>query len=72
MADLNTQERMRKVTPALDRNLDHLDEDLEIMERHAGAMAQVEDDIQESMRKWDREHKDDSLHSTPKPRKHQR
>lgn len=72
MAEMNTQERVQKVAQDIDRNLEHLDEDLAIMERHAGAMEQVEDDIQEWMRKWDREHKDGSLHSTPKPRKHLR
>lgn len=72
MAELNTQERMVKIEPGLDRKLERLDEDLEIMERHAAEMAVVEDTIQEDMRKWDREHKDASLHSIPKPRKHLR
>lgn len=72
MAELNTQERMVKIESGLDRKLERLDEDLEIMERHAAEMAVVEDTIQEDMRKWDREHKDASLHSIPKPRKHLR
>jgi len=42
------------------------------MERHAEELEQVEGDIQEAMRKWDREFKNDSLHSVPKPRKHMR
>jgi len=70
MAELNTRERVKKVESGLDRSLERLDEDLEIMERHAAEMRVVEDTIQESMRKWDREHKDASLHSIPKPRKH--
>lgn len=70
MAELNTPVRAKKVESGLDRNLDRLDEDLEIMERHAARLDEVEGDIQESMRRWDREHKDASLHSVPKPRKH--
>jgi hypothetical protein len=54
----------------LDGNLDRLDKDLEIMERHAGMMDQEESEIQESMKKWDREYKDARLHSIPRPRKH--
>lgn len=76
MAELNTQEitqeSVKKVESGLDRNLERLDEDLEIMERHAAELVEVEDTIQEAMRKWDREHKDASLHSIPKPRKHLR
>lgn len=70
MAELKTRESVEKVESGLDRNLERLDEDLDIMERHASEMAVVEGGIQESMRKWDREHKDASLHSIPKPRKH--
>jgi uncharacterized membrane-anchored protein YhcB (DUF1043 family) len=72
MAELDTRERGKKVEPELGKNLERLDEDLEIMERHAAEMADVEDTIQEDMRKWDREHKDASLHSVPRPRKHLR
>jgi hypothetical protein len=72
MAELNTQERMKKVESDLDRNLEHLDEELEIMERHAAEMAEGEDAVQEAMRKRDRELKDANLHSIPKPRKHLR
>jgi uncharacterized membrane-anchored protein YhcB (DUF1043 family) len=72
MAELDTRERGKKVESELGKNLERLDEDLEIMERHAAEMADVEDTIQEDMRKWDREHKDASLHSVPRPRKHLR
>lgn len=72
MAELNTREKMKKGESGLDKNLEHLDEELEIMERHAAEMVEVEDTIQEEMRKRDREHKDASLHSIPKPRKHLR
>ena len=56
----------------LDKNLEHIEEDLEIMERHSAEVAEVEVEIQEDMRKRDREHKDESLHSIPKARKHVR
>ena len=56
----------------LDHNLDRLDQDLSIMDRHATELARAEQDVQESMRKWDREYKDERLHSIPKPRKHAR
>jgi hypothetical protein len=72
MAELNTREKMKKGESGLDKNLERLDEELEIMERHAAEMVEVEDTIQEEMRKRDREHKDASLHSIPKPRKHLR
>ena len=49
-----------------------LDEDLKIMEKHSDEMAATEEDIQEEMRKRDREHKDEHFHSVPKPRKHVR
>lgn len=62
----------RTVERGLDRNLKRVDEDLDIMERHADELDRVEGDIQESMRKWDREYKDACLHSVPKPRKHLR
>jgi len=72
MAELNTRDKTKKGESDLDKNLERLDEELEIMERHAAEMREVEDTIQEDMRKWDREHKDASLHSIPKPRKHLR
>lgn len=56
----------------LERNLRHLDKGLEIMEKHSEEMARVEDGIQASMRKWDREFKDQHLHSIPRPIKHRR
>jgi len=70
MAELNVKEGKKKVESGLDRNLKRLDEDLKIMEKHAAEMVEVEDTIQEEMRKRDREHKDANLHSIPKPRKH--
>lgn len=72
MAELNIREKVGKVEAGMDKNLERLDEDLAIMEKHAGELAEVEVDIQESMRRWDREYKDACLHSVPKPRKHLR
>ncbi|WP_027714937.1 hypothetical protein [Desulfuromonas sp. TF] len=72
MAERNKQVEERDVEAGLDGNLKRVDEDLDIMERHAEELDRVEDDIQESMRKWDREFKNASLHSVPKPRKHMR
>lgn len=72
MAEPKTREKMKKGESGLEKNLERLDEELEIMERHSAEMREVEETIQEDMRKWDREHKDASLHSIPKPRKHLR
>ncbi len=56
----------------LDANLSRVDTDLEIMEAHAAELAAIEENIQSSMKKWDREYKDSHFHSVPKGRKHQR
>jgi hypothetical protein len=70
MAEMNTREKAKAAETQVDKNLQRVDLDLEIMERHAGEIDDVETDIQESMRKWDREYKDTRFHSIPKPRKH--
>jgi hypothetical protein len=69
MAELNNREGMKDVSRV---NIERLDESLDIMERHAGAMAETEEAINESLRKWDREYKNERFHSGPKPRKHTR
>jgi hypothetical protein len=69
MAELNNREGMKDVSRV---NIERLDESLDIMERHAGAMAETEEAINESLRKWDREYKNERFHSVPKPRKHTR
>ena len=56
----------------LETNLEHIDVDLEIMERHPAELAAAEVDVQQDMRRRDREYKDARLHSIPKPRKHVR
>lgn len=58
--------------PALSDNLERVSIDLDIMERHASELAAVEAEIQEGLRRWDREFKDAHLHSIPKGRKHLR
>ncbi len=72
MAELNIQEKERRIEAERGRNLDRLDEDLSIMERHAAELAEAEAGINEEMRRRDREYKDACLHSTPKPKKHLR
>jgi hypothetical protein len=72
MTEVNRGEEMFTTPPDFDRNLERLDEDLKIMDRHAAELAEGEVEIRESMRKWDREHKDEHLHSVPRPRKHMR
>ncbi len=69
MAELNNREEMVNVSHV---NIERLDESLDIMERHAEAMAETEEAIKESLRKWDREYKNERFHSVPKPRKHAR
>ena len=69
MAELN-RTLEANAEPGFNKNLERLDQDLSIMDRHAGELARAEDDIQESMRRWDREYKDERLHSVPRPRKH--
>ncbi|WP_432820858.1 hypothetical protein [Trichloromonas sp.] len=72
MTEVNRDEKMFTTQPDFDRNLERLDEDLKIMDRHAAELAEAETGIRESMRKWDREYKDERLHSVPRPRKHMR
>ena len=59
-------------TPEISTNLERLDENLKIMDRHAAELEDVESEIRQSMRRWDREYKDEHLHSVPRPCKHQR
>ncbi len=72
MIEMNAGSEKSLGETGLDKNLEHIDEALDIMERHSSEVAEVEDGIQEEMRKRDREHKDASLHSIPKARKHVR
>lgn len=73
MTKLNNREIERTSREMeLKRGLQRIDEDLNIMERHADDLAMVESGIQLAMRKWDREYKDARLHSVPRGMKHQR
>lgn len=73
MTKLNNREIERTSRETeLKRGLQRIDEDLNIMERHADDLAMVESGIQLSMRKWDREYKDARLHSVPRGMKHLR
>ncbi len=70
MVEVNTERETGRMEKGLDKSLDRVNEDLDIMERHSSELDAVEEGIQESMKKWDREYKDSCLHSIPKPRKH--
>ena len=65
-------ERGTKAPEHPDKNQDRIDQDLEIMEKHAQELDLAEEDIKESMKKRDREYKDARLHSIPKAKKHSR
>ena len=58
--------------PQMQPNVARIDESLEVMDRHDAELSQVEAAVQDAMRKWDREYKDNHLHSVPRPRKHLR
>ena len=58
--------------PTMMTDLDRVNQDLDIMERHGAAMEQVESEVKDAIRKWDREYKNSCLHSVPRPRKHMR
>lgn len=72
MVDVNTEKETGRSEAVLDKNLDRVNEDLDIMERHSADLQAVEEGIQESMVKRVREYKDSCLHSIPKPIKHTR
>jgi len=58
--------------PGLKQRSDNIDKTIDIMDRHAAEMSEVEANVLEDMRKWDREYKDERLHSVPRARKHMR
>lgn len=72
MVDREMRGTEENVDTRMDQRLDHLDKDMDIMDRHAEEMSAVEASIQGEMKKWDREYKDARFHSVPKPRKHVR
>ena len=72
MVEMKSGTAFEEMNSNLDANLSRVDTDLEIMESHAAELAAIEDNIQLSMKKWDREYKDSHFHSVPKGRKHLR
>lgn len=72
MAEMEVREEEKATTSEFGEQVERLDRDLEIMERHAQVLVLEEDEVKDSMRKWDREHKDSHLHSIPRPKKHTR
>jgi hypothetical protein len=66
------QQDVKKENMDMRQNVERVDQDLEILERHAADVAEVESEILESMKKWDREYKNARLHSVPRPLKHTR
>lgn len=62
----------KRIDAEIAQRMDRLDEDLEIMDRHAADVAGVEEEETDSMRRWDREHKNARLHSVPRHMKHVR
>ena len=70
MSESRNRDDIKGVDPRLEDQLERVDQDLDIMERHASEVAETEEDIQSYMKRRDREYKDSHLHSIPKPRKH--
>lgn len=51
-------------------SLERGEKDLDILEVHAAELSAVESDIQQDMKRKDREYKDSHFHSIPRPIKH--
>lgn len=56
----------------IEQRIDVIDQSLAIMDRHASELSAAESGVIREMRRWDREYKDDRLHSTPRSMKHVR
>jgi hypothetical protein len=72
MAEQKDPKANKTSEPVVIPDLERLDADLEIMERHEATLEAVEEGVQEDLRRRDREVKDAHLHSVPRPRKHLR
>jgi chaperonin cofactor prefoldin len=72
MAEKMEVKSKEKLEAEVNQDLERLDADLEIMERHEATLQAAEEGIQEDLRRRDREVKDAHLHSVPRPRKHVR
>ncbi|RME37730.1 MAG: hypothetical protein D6794_06530 [Deltaproteobacteria bacterium] len=58
--------------PHLKERIAVIDQTIDIMERHAESLSMAEAELIDQMRRWDREFKDEHLHSVPRSRKHVR
>lgn len=56
----------------LNHSLSRGEKDLDILDAHAVELSAVEHEIQQEMKRRDREYKDSHFHSIPKPTKHVR
>ena len=56
----------------LKQSLTRGEKDLDILDVHAAELSEVENEIQQDMKRKDREYKDSHFHSIPKPTKHTR
>lgn len=56
----------------LNQSLTRGEKDLDILDVHAAELSEVENEIQQDMKRKDREYKDSHFHSIPKPTKHTR
>lgn len=72
MTERNTPLENQKKAPGLDKNLERLDAELDVMERHSSELDDMEEEEREALKKRDREYKNEHLHSIPRPRKHVR
>lgn len=54
----------------LKQSLTRGEKDLDILDVHAAELSEVENEIQQDMKRKDREYKDTHFHSIPKPLKH--
>jgi len=59
-------------TETLEEKVSRIDQSLDVMNRHERECQDVELAVQDAMKKWDREYKDEHLHSVPRARKHSR
>jgi len=64
------QDEQRRLKAELAESRQRVDEDLEIMDRHAAELAQIDGAVQLSRRRHEREYMDAHFHSVPAPRKH--
>jgi hypothetical protein len=71
---MRSENRPAPVPPIenLQQKRSRIEESLDVMDRHDTECQDVELEVQEAMKKRDREYKNDHLHSVPRARKHSR